>query len=99
VVEYVHRARKAHRIRGLKLCGNHLTTAGFERMIEFLHGVSNINMANNLISESIFDLIVRNREKLEALKVLNLSHNPITLDKKAAARMEEVKKYGIIIVL
>jgi len=29
VVEYVHRARRLHRIKGLKICNNRLTTAGF----------------------------------------------------------------------
>jgi hypothetical protein len=57
-------------------------------MIEFLQGVSNINMAGNIISETIFDCIVRNRERLDSLKILNLSHNPITLDKKATAKLE-----------
>lgn len=68
-------------------------------MSEFLHGVSNINMANNMISEAIFDVILKNRDRLESLRVVNLSHNPITLDKKASAKMEEVKRMGVIIVL
>ena len=29
VVEYVHRARRIHKIRGLKICNNRLTNAGF----------------------------------------------------------------------
>jgi hypothetical protein len=29
VVEYVHRARRIHKIKGLKLCNNRLNLAGF----------------------------------------------------------------------
>jgi hypothetical protein len=68
-------------------------------MTEFMQGVSNVNLANNNINEGVFEAILRNKERLESLRLINLSHNPITLDKKAAARMEEVKKNGIIIVL
>ena len=56
-------------------------------------------MASNMISEAIFECIIRNKERLDSLKILNLSHNPITLDKRATAKLEEVKKLGIVIVL
>lgn len=97
VVEYVHRARRIHKIKGLKLCNNRLTVTGFEKMTEFLQGVSNINLANNLVNETVFDVIVKYRERLESLRVLNLAHNPITLDKKANIRLDEVKKMGVIV--
>lgn len=87
VVEYVHRARRIHKIKGLKLCNNRLNVAGFERMTEFLQGVSNINLANNNLNENIFEVIARNKDRLESLRLINLSHNPITLDKKSAGRM------------
>ena len=32
LVEYVHRARRIHKIRGLKICNNHLTIQGFDKM-------------------------------------------------------------------
>jgi hypothetical protein len=47
VVEFVQRARRIHKIRGLKLSSNHLNTQGFDRMIDSLKGVGNINLANN----------------------------------------------------
>lgn len=88
-----------HKIKGLKLCNNRLNVAGFERMTEFMQGVSNINLANNCLNEGIFETILKNKERLESLRLINLSHNAINLDKKAAAKMEEVKKSGVIIVL
>jgi hypothetical protein len=57
-------------------------------MTEFMQGVSNVNLANNNINEGVFEVILRNKDRLESLRLINLSHNPITLDKKAAARME-----------
>lgn len=51
------------------------------------------------MSEGIFDVILKNRDRLESLRVLNLTHNPIHMDKKAANKMEEVKKMGIIVVM
>ena len=86
-IEYVHRARRIHKIRGLKLCSNKLTTAGFEKLTEFMQGVSNINVANNQITEAVFEAILKYRDRLESLKAINLTHNPITLDKKAASRL------------
>lgn len=101
VVEYVHRARRIHKIRGLKICSNRLTTQGFDKMSEFLQGVSNINAANNELTEGIFEVIVKNKERLDSLRVLTLTHNPINLerDKKAGVRLEEVKKMGVIVTM
>ena len=95
----MHRARRTHKIRGLKICSNRLTTAGFDKMTEYLQGVSNINAANNELTEGIFEVILKNKERLDSLRVLNLSHNPIKVDLKIISKMEEVKKLGIVITL
>ena len=68
-------------------------------MTEFLQGVSNINAANNLINENIFDVILKYRDRLDSLKVINLTHNPINIDVKILGKMEEVKKMNIVITL
>ena len=68
-------------------------------MTEFLQGVSNINAANNLINENIFDVILKYRDRLDSLKVINLTHNPINIDVKILGKMEEVKKMNIVISL
>ena len=51
-------------------------------MTEFLQGVSKINAANNLINENVFDVILKYRDRLDSLKVINFSYNPINLDVK-----------------
>lgn len=99
MLEYVQRARRVHKIKGLKLTSNHLTTQGFERLLQSLQGVGNINLANNELNEGVFDLLLRNRDRLDALKIINLSHNPISFDKKTGAKVEELKKMGINVIL
>lgn len=46
-------------------------------------------------------MIVRNKERLDSLRVLNLAHNPINMerDKKAGVKFEEVKKMGVIVTM
>ena len=56
-------------------------------MTEFLQGVSNIKAANNLLKKNVFDVILKYRDRLDSLKVINLSHNPISLDVKALAQI------------
>ena len=56
-----------------------------------------INLANNQLSSHVLDLILKNKDKLDMLRVINLTHNSIVLDKKGKAKMEEIKKAGIIV--
>jgi hypothetical protein len=64
-----------------------------------LQGVSNINAANNLLNENVFEVILKYRDRLDSLKVINLTHNPINIDVKTLGKIEEVKKMNIVITL
>ena len=66
-----------------------------------MQGIANVNAANNELTEGIFDVIVKNKDRLDSLRVLNLTHNPVNMerDKKAALRLEEVKKMGVIVTM
>lgn len=75
ILDFVKRARKIHKTKGLKLSGNRLTSVGFDMLIDCLQGVSNINLSNNRIDASIFDVILRNKERLESLRIIHLSNN------------------------
>ena len=46
-------------------------------------------------------MIIRNKERLDSLRVLSLLHNPINFerDKKANMKLEEVKKMGVIVTM
>ena len=56
-------------------------------MTEFLQGVSNINASNNELTEGVFEIILRNRERLDSLRVLNLQHNPVNMDIKMLSKV------------
>ena len=64
-----------------------------------MQGVSNINAANNLLNENVFEVILKYRDRLDSLKVINLTHNPINIDVKTLGKIEEVKKMNIVITL
>ena len=68
-------------------------------MLELVKGVANINLANNQISAGGLELIVKNKDKFDMLRVINLSHNSITLDKKSRGKVEEIRKMGIIVTI
>ena len=59
MVEYVVRGRRAHKVKKLKLSNNGLTVGGFVKMIEWLRGVTSINLANNQLNESIFEVLLK----------------------------------------
>jgi hypothetical protein len=61
VIEYVKKARKIHKTKGLRLLKNELTSEGFEALLDSFVGVSNINVSNNRISEHVLDLMLKNR--------------------------------------
>lgn len=54
-----------------------------------MQGIANVNASNNELTEGIFDVIVKNKDRLDSLRVLNLTHNPVNMerDKKAAVRL------------
>ena len=47
----------------------------------------------------MFEVIVRNKERLDSLRVITLTHNPINMDKKASGKLEDVRRMGIIVNL
>lgn len=64
-----------------------------------MKGVANINLANNQINAGGLELIVKNKDKFDMLRVINLSHNSIVMDKKSRGRVEEIRKMGIIVTI
>ena len=97
VIDYVVKARRAHKIKKLKLSNNELTVGGFVKMIEYLRGVTSINLVNNQINESILEVLVKYRHELEWLKAVNLAGNPMNMTQKHMVRLEELKKGGVIV--
>ena len=60
----MHRARRIHKIRTLKIANNYLNPSGFEKMTEYLQGVSFINLVNNKLDETVIDIIYKYKHNL-----------------------------------
>lgn len=60
----MHRARRIHKIRTLKIANNYLNPSGFEKMTEYLQGVSFINLVNNKLDETVIDIIYKCKHNL-----------------------------------
>lgn len=57
-----------------------------------------MNLANNQLTEESLNIIIKNKEKLGPLKIVNISGNKYN-EKKAKLRVEEIKKMKIVITL
>ena len=90
--------RRHRKIRGLKLCKNHLTNGGFEKLIDVLGSTSNLNLSHNKYTEEILNVILKNRDKLSPLRIINISANLLN-EKKVKNKVEALKKIGIIVTL
>ena len=64
LLQYVVRGRRAHKVKKLKLSNNELNVQGFIKMIEWLRGVTNINLANNQLNESILEVLLKYKHEL-----------------------------------
>jgi len=40
------------------------------------------------MNENVFDVILKYRDRLDSLKVINLMHNPINIDVKTLGKIE-----------
>lgn len=99
LLDYVVRGRRAHKVKKLKLNNNELTVGGFVKMIEWLRGVTSINLTNNQLNETILEVLLKYKHELEWLKMITLAGNPLTLTPKHQTRLEELKKGGMMVVL
>ena len=80
------------------MCKNKITDKGFEKLISVCGSVTNLNLSNNMLTEEILNMIVKNRDKLSPLRIINVSSNRFN-ERKARAKVEALKKIGIIVTL
>jgi hypothetical protein len=57
-----------------------------------------LNLANNQLTDESLNTIIKSKEKLGPLKIVNISGNKYN-EKKAKLRVEEIKKMKIVITL
>ena len=53
-------------------------------------------MSNNKMTEEVLSMIIKNRDKLAPLRIINLYGNPIN-PKAAKTRVDALKKMGVIV--
>jgi len=71
-------------------------------MVPYLEHVFNLNLSYNQLSDHSLDTILRNKQHLYKLRIINLGHNRLTPDRtdvKVKAKHEEIKKMGILVAL
>ena len=96
VIRLLKEVRKQKRIKGLKLGHNELTDQGFEGIIDFLGSTSNLNLSNNQLTEEVLSILIKNRDKLSPLRIINLFGNPVN-SRKSKTRIDALKKMGVIV--
>ena len=57
-----------------------------------------MNLSNNKLSETVVELILRKKEKLGQLRMLNLSNNKLN-ERKIKEKVGEFKKMNIVLTL
>ena len=82
----------------MKLSKNYLTDHGFEKLINVFGTTSNLNLSHNQFTEEILNIIIKNRDKLSPLRIINISSNNLN-EKKARTKIEALKKIGIIVTV
>ncbi len=94
-LDYVHSKKK---VKCLKLSQNKLTNDGFTQIIAYLKFTTNLNLSSNLLTEDVLNTLIKQREKVPNLRILNLAHNKVN-ERKAKVYVDELKKQGIIVTL
>lgn len=89
---------KFKRIKGLKLGKNKLTNEGLVRAVDFMPGVTNLNLAFNQLTDDALLNLLAQRQKVPNLRIINLSNNRIN-ERKAKTAIDELKRMGIIVTI
>ena len=96
IVDVLRYLKPLKKIKGLKLVKNNLTNDGLARIIEFIPGVTNLNLSFNVLGEEALGTILASRQHLPLLRIINISNNKIN-ERKARSTIEELKRQGIIV--
>ncbi len=74
MLDYVWNKKK---FKCLKLSQNRLTNDGFTQILSMLKFTTNLNLSSNLLTEDILNVLMKNKEKVPNLRILNLAHNKV----------------------
>jgi hypothetical protein len=95
-LSHIKEVRKHRKIRGLKLCQNLITDAGFESIIDYLGTTSNLNISYNKLTEASLTAMLNKKDKISPLRIIKMTFNNIN-DKKAKVKVESLRKIGMVI--
>lgn len=85
-IQLLEQVRKQRKIRGLKLSHNCITDKGFEEIVKFIGSTTNLNLAYNKLTEEALNIIIKNRDLMSPLRIVNLSGNDF-IEKKCKGKI------------
>lgn len=97
--KYLGSTSNRKQIKSLKLCFNLITDEGFGAAIEFLGNMTNLNLSNNLLTERALDIVLKNKDKLAPLRLLNLRGNKCTKGVHTKSKVQALSKMGVVVCL
>ena len=87
IYQVVLGANEHKSIQNLKVSKNKLTNDGFVRILPYLDFATSINLSYNQLTEDVFDELLKCKEGLPYLRIVNLTHNRIINEKKGKMKM------------
>ena len=99
IYQVILAANEHKSIQNLKLSKNKLTNEGVMQILPYLDFATSVNFSYNQLTEDVFDELIKCKEGLPYLRIVNLTHNRIINEKKAKGKMEDLKKLGVIVTL
>lgn len=89
---------RGKKIKTLKLIRNKLTDEGLEKMLPHFSSIITLNLSQNLLTDRFIDYLLTHLPRLPLLKSIILSQNKIK-ERSVKTRLEEIKKYEIVVSL
>lgn len=94
IAEYI----RGKKIKTLKLIRNKLTDEALDKMLPHFGGIITLNLSQNLLTDRFIDHLLNHLPRLPLLKSIILSQNKIK-ERSVKTRLEEIKKYEIVVSL
>ena len=77
IIEVLKFVSNLKKIKGLKLVKNRLTTEGLVRILEYIPGVTNLNLSFNQLTDDAVGQLLSCHGRVPQLRIVNLSNNKI----------------------
>lgn len=98
ILQIIEKATQIKKIKCLKLSKNKLTNEGLKAIVPLIYYSINVNLSHNSLTEDALDELIRKRQKLPNLRIINVASNKLN-ERKVKSKVQVLKKLGIIITL